>query len=86
MCGRKAPKRELIRVVRAPDGTVAMDATGRKAGRGAYLCSNEACWQEVAKGDRLSHALRGNVSLDDRKRLLALRVQMEDASSSKEMP
>lgn len=37
-CNAQKPKKELVRVVRAPDGTISVDLTGKKAGRGAYLC------------------------------------------------
>ncbi|MFN8631858.1 MAG: YlxR family protein [Chloroflexota bacterium] len=43
-CRTPRPKRELIRVVRRPDGTVGVDATGRQPGRGAYLCQDAACF------------------------------------------
>ena len=42
-CRESKPKRELIRVVRAPDGTVSMDPGGKKPGRGAYVCRQESC-------------------------------------------
>ena len=42
-CREMKPKRELIRVVRSPEGEVSMDATGKKPGRGAYLCRDAAC-------------------------------------------
>lgn len=51
------PKRELIRVVRTPDGQVVLDFTGRRAGRGAYLCPNMTCLEEAARSKRLEHAL-----------------------------
>ena len=84
-CGRKAPKRELIRVVREPTGAVAMDATGRKSGRGAYLCPGDTCWQEAVKGGRLSHALRVEVTLEDRERLRSIRAHLGNASIDKEI-
>jgi len=51
------PKRELIRIVRTPDGQVELDFTGRRAGRGAYICPKMACLDEAAKSKRLEHAL-----------------------------
>ena len=82
-CGLRAPKRELVRIVRAPSGVV-VDPTGKMSGRGAYLCHEEPCWQAVTKGDRLSHALRGSISAEDKQRLLASRVQMAKTSADKE--
>lgn len=84
-CGRKAPKRELIRVVREPTGAVAMDATGKKSGRGAYLCPGDACWQEAVKRGRLSHALRVEVALEDEEKLRSIPAHMENAYTDKEI-
>ena len=47
-CRTARPKRDLLRVVRAPDGTVAIDPTGRAPGRGAYLCRDASCWDAAA--------------------------------------
>lgn len=56
-CRTARAKRELVRIVRAPDGTVSIDQTGRAAGRGAYLCADAACWQIAARKRALEHAL-----------------------------
>ncbi len=69
-CGTKLPKRELIRIVRAPGGSVGVDITGKLAGRGAYLCHQHACWEQSLKKSRLDHALRGPISSGDRQILL----------------
>ena len=42
-CGEVKPKKELVRVVKDPDGNVSLDLTGKKAGRGAYVCKNPKC-------------------------------------------
>ena len=47
------PKRELVRVLKAPDDTISLDITGKKSGRGAYLCKNPACLAAARKGHRL---------------------------------
>ncbi len=52
-CGEMKPKRELIRIVRQPDDTVCLDATGKKAGRGAYICPQNDCLQKAKKGRKL---------------------------------
>jgi predicted RNA-binding protein YlxR (DUF448 family) len=50
-CRTARPKRELLRVVRAPGGTITLDATGRAPGRGAYVCADPACQDlAMAKG------------------------------------
>ena len=52
-CGASFPKKELVRVVRTPEGNVALDFTGRQNGRGAYLCKKLACLKKAAKLGRL---------------------------------
>ena len=51
-CNEKKPKPELLRVVRAPDGSVSLDFTGKKSGRGAYICKNPACLKKLRKNRR----------------------------------
>jgi predicted RNA-binding protein YlxR (DUF448 family) len=68
-CGTGRPKRELIRIVRAPDGTIAADATGRRSGRGAYLCADLACLEKGLAGGQLARALEIAVSSDSRESL-----------------
>ncbi|MEG6521701.1 RNase P modulator RnpM [Desulfotomaculum sp. 1211_IL3151] len=61
-CQEMKPKRELTRVVRTPQNTVEIDATGKKSGRGAYLCSNIECLQRAIKGKRLERSLECFIS------------------------
>lgn len=61
-CGRARPKRELIRVVRTPAGTVQVDLTGKVSGRGAYVCPEAPCIERGVRGGRLQHALEAPVS------------------------
>lgn len=69
ICGEKSAKRELIRVVMTPQGECQLDPTGKLAGRGAYLCHRQECWERATKGNRLAHALRAEVSPADKERL-----------------
>lgn len=55
-CREMKPKRELIRVVRAPDGGISLDFRGKKPGRGAYVCPSEACLAKVKKSRALERA------------------------------
>jgi predicted RNA-binding protein YlxR (DUF448 family) len=57
-CHRTDAKRGLLRLVRGPDGHVALDPTGKRAGRGAYLCHSPACWEQALKRHGLERALR----------------------------
>ena len=61
-CRTPRPKRDLIRVVRTPDGQVVVDERGKENGRGAYLCAQRACWTEALKRQHLSRALRADLS------------------------
>lgn len=55
-CGEMKPKRELIRVVRQKDETIALDVTGKMAGRGAYVCPSAECLKQAQKARRLEKA------------------------------
>ena len=70
-CRTERPKRELVRVVRRPDGSVALDASGRSAGRGAYLCADGACWSAALKKHSLERALEASLPPDLRAQLAA---------------
>ena len=56
-CRQMRPKRELVRVVRTPSGEVRVDATGKVAGRGAYVCPRPECADQALRQGRLQHAL-----------------------------
>ncbi len=62
-CREHSAKRTLIRIVRTPDGTIDVDPTGKRNGRGAYLCDDPACWKRALAGDGLARALK--TSIDD---------------------
>lgn len=57
-CGERKDKKELIRVVRTPEGEICLDDTGRKNGRGAYLCRNVECLKKAAKKRSLERSLQ----------------------------
>ncbi|WP_274940387.1 RNase P modulator RnpM [Chordicoccus furentiruminis] len=57
-CRTVRPKSELIRVVRKPDGSIALDPTGRINGRGAYLCRNADCLRRALKSGALASSLK----------------------------
>jgi predicted RNA-binding protein YlxR (DUF448 family) len=56
----------LLRVVRTPDGHVLVDATGKKSGRGAYLCARLSCWENAIKKKRLEQEFELSISDEDR--------------------
>jgi predicted RNA-binding protein YlxR (DUF448 family) len=56
-CGEHKDKRELIRVVRSPEGEISVDKRGKKPGRGAYICPSAECFKKARKTKRLERAL-----------------------------
>ncbi len=56
-CSEHFPKGELVRIVRSPEGEISLDFTGKKAGRGAYLCKKAACLKAARKARRVDQAL-----------------------------
>ncbi len=56
-CRTQRPKKELIRVVRSPEGEIGLDFKGKANGRGAYLCPDPACLKKAVKAKALSRAL-----------------------------
>ncbi|WRS27130.1 YlxR family protein [Oscillospiraceae bacterium MB08-C2-2] len=55
-CNEHKPKKELVRVVRSPQGEISLDTTGKKPGRGAYICGNSQCLAKAIKARRLERA------------------------------
>src|SRR5437879_12861524 len=65
-CRDTKPKRELLRVVRTPDGHVVIDATRKKSGRGAYICARLSCWETAVEKKRLEQEFEISLSEEDR--------------------
>ena len=55
-CQERHPKKELIRSVRSPEGEFSVDLTGKKSGRGAYICPKAECLEKARKGHRLERS------------------------------
>lgn len=68
-CRKVGGKRGLVRLVRTSEGTVTIDLTGKKAGRGAYLHPVRSCWESGLKGSRIEQALRTKLTQADRQAL-----------------
>ena len=77
-CRESKPKRELIRVVRGPDGTVTLDFRGKAPGRGAYVCRDKTCLKKARKSKALERAFELQIpeQVYD-----ALEREMEDADA-----
>ena len=56
-CGEMKSKKELVRVVKGPDESISLDLTGKKAGRGAYICKNVECLKKARKTKRMEKSL-----------------------------
>ena len=69
-CRKVKTKRELIRLVRISNGTVEVDPSGKKAGRGAYLCQSPECWEDGLKRGRLEYNLRTALTQENRQQLI----------------
>lgn len=71
VCRRTMDKRDLVRIVNSPEEGVIVDPTGKRNGRGAYLCHQASCWERALTTDVLSRALRTTVTEEERARLQA---------------
>lgn len=61
-CHEMKAKKELIRIVRDKEGAVSVDFTGKKAGRGAYICPSTECLDKVRKGRKLEKAFEAPIA------------------------
>ena len=61
-CGEHFPKNTLIRVLRTPEGEIILDLTGKKSGRGAYICKNAQCLKKAGKSKRIESSLECRIS------------------------
>ena len=81
-CRTTRPKRELVRIVRLAEDGVTIDVTGKKSGRGAYLCRRKACWEGALSCGRLEHALKTFLTDEEKGRL---RTFSDTLSGAKEL-
>lgn len=63
-CGEMKPKRELIRVVKSKEGDISLDLTGKKSGRGAYICKNVECFEKARKARKFERSFSCMISED----------------------
>lgn len=61
-CNTKKDKKDLIRIVKSKDGDIQIDTTGKKNGRGAYICDNIECLEKLIKTKRLEKIFEMNIS------------------------
>ena len=78
-CNEGKPKKELVRVVKTAEGEIAVDVTGKKSGRGAYLCPDKNCLAKAQKAKRLERAFECAISEEIYARLAQDVEAREDA-------
>lgn len=61
-CRTVRPKRDLVRIVRTPEGEVLLDSTGKRSGRGAYVCPDESCVEQAFRKKQLERALEVTIT------------------------
>lgn len=76
VCRETSAKRALTRLVRTVDEGIQLDPTGKRNGRGAYLCDQLSCWQRAIESDVLAKALRTELTEADRQRLSMAMTQL----------
>ena len=60
-CNESKSKKELVRIVRSPEGDISLDTTGKKSGRGAYICPSKECFQKAAKSRGIERSLKMSI-------------------------
>jgi predicted RNA-binding protein YlxR (DUF448 family) len=75
-CRRVRDKQELVRLVRTAGGDIEIDSSGKKEGRGAYICPDRACWEKALKGKQLEISLRGRLTQADRDKIMKNVVEL----------
>jgi predicted RNA-binding protein YlxR (DUF448 family) len=83
VCRDKTSKRALTRIVRTPEGPVAIDPSGKRNGRGAYLCDAPACWDRATTTNILAQALKSEIDTEtaDMLRAYAANLPKQDAAA-----
>ena len=79
-CREKKPKRELLRIVRSPENDIDLDFTGKKSGRGAYICYDTSCFLQAKKSRAVEKALKTSIETavwDNLNELLETKMERE---------
>ena len=81
-CRRTAAKRELVRIVRTPEGHVEVDETGKRNGRGAYIHRDRACWSQALHRGAVERALKTTLTESDSRHLAAYESSLSPAAAA----
>ncbi len=84
-CGEMKPKKELIRAVKAADGSISLDFTGKKNGRGAYICKSSECFEKARKARRFEKSFSCRIE-DSVYEEMENELSAENDKSSDDMP
>ena len=77
-CGEKKDKASLLRILRTPSGEILVDETGKKSGRGVYICKNAECLEKARKKKAFSRSLGTEIPEDVYERLSEILTAKED--------
>ena len=80
-CKCKKPKKEMIRIIKTPDGKIEIDRTGKKSGRGAYICGNDKCLDTAFRENSLKKSLKQDIPLKTLDELRKAFLKNIDAST-----
>jgi predicted RNA-binding protein YlxR (DUF448 family) len=80
-CRKTGAKREMVRLVCPPGGGIEIDLTGKKSGRGAYLCQIQSCWESALSSGKLEYALRTSLKPEDKEKLVNYAKGINNTSS-----
>ena len=83
-CREHRPKRELVRVVRSPEGKVSLDFSGKANGRGAYVCRDAQCLKKALRSNALGRSLEVTIPQEVQASLLAGLEELEKARADAE--
>lgn len=83
-CRQATAKRELVRVVRGLDGRIQVDPSGKKPGRGAYICRTKACFEAALRRKCIEHALQTTILPEDREKLVEFASTLSDNNQQRE--
>ena len=76
-CRQVKTKKELVRIVKLPDGGIKIDETGKLPGRGAYLCRLKECWEAGLKSNRIEFTLHAKLGQEDKENLEKYKQQLK---------
>jgi len=82
-CRTARAKGDLVRIVRTPDGVVMVDETGKRSGRGAYLCPQRRCWEAALARRQLERALKVTLTAETQAHLLEYAAGLPQLLSTK---